>query len=162
MPLRWTKFDIRDYLWNLYNVEVKKVRSYVKETPLARRPGTTQSWYRPQPQKMMTVELARPFQWPDVPTDLEPWNKTLFEQREDKMEESKKMSAKRHEMTVSLKSREPYSHNRKELAQLAKKMLSGEVQWSNDVVLDPKWDRILAQAAGKDEKSVETKVEGSP
>lgn len=149
VPLRWTKFDLRDYLWNLYNVEVKKVRSYVKEMPLARRPGAAQAWYRPQSKKIMTVELSKPFQWPEVPADLEPWNKELFDQREEKMDEQRKMQKDRHDMSLPMKSREPLTESRKELSKLAKQMLSGEVEWSNNVTLDPKWDKILEQASGK-------------
>jgi large subunit ribosomal protein L23 len=149
VPLRWTKFDLRDYLWNLYDVEVKKVRSYVKEMPLARRPGAAQGWYRPQSKKIMTVELAKPFQWPEMPTDLEPWNKELFDRREEKMDEQRKLQKERHDMTLPMKSRQPLTETRKELAKLAQKMVAGEVEWRNDVTLDPKWDKILEEASGK-------------
>lgn len=145
MPLRFTKLDLRDYLWNLYNVEVTKVRSYVKQQPLTQRDSHSRSWYRPQPLKIMTVELAKPFQWPDLPTDLEPWNHELWKMREDMMEQRNEAQINQHKFQIPMKSREPLSKQRKELAGLAKKLESGEVKWSNDVVLDPKWDALLAK-----------------
>ncbi|KAG6017550.1 hypothetical protein E4U54_006298 [Claviceps lovelessii] len=145
VPLRFTKLDLRDYLWNLYNVEVTKVRSYVKQQPLTQRDSHSRSWYRPQPLKIMTVELAKPFQWPDLPTDLEPWNHELWKMREDMMEQRNEAQINQHKFQIPMKSREPLSKQRKELAGLAKKLESGEVKWSNDVVLDPKWDALLAK-----------------
>jgi large subunit ribosomal protein L23 len=148
VPLRFTKFDLRDYLWNLYNVEVTKVRSYVKERPLTQR-RHSQGMYRPKPLKMMTVELSKPFQWPEAPTELEPWSNELFVNRE-KMEE-KRMDSEYQRQTgkIPLVSKQPVDKGRRDLANLAKQMLSGEVKWSNDVVLDPKWDKILAAAGEK-------------
>jgi len=32
---------------------------------------------------------------------------------------------------------------RQELANMAQKLLSGEEKWTNDVILDPKWEKIL-------------------
>ncbi|KAG6009122.1 hypothetical protein E4U21_003191 [Claviceps maximensis] len=153
VPLRFTKFDLRDYLWNLYNVEVTKVRSYVKQQPLTQRNSHSRSWYRPQPLKIMTVELAKPFQWPDLPTDLEPWNHDLWKMREDMMEKRNEEQMEKQKFQVPMKSREPLSKERQELATLAKMMEAGEVKWSNDVVLDPRWDALLA----KDKKKAEVK-----
>jgi large subunit ribosomal protein L23 len=148
VPLRFTKFDLRDYLWNLYDVEVKKVRSYVKEQPLTQRLGT-RSWYRPQPKKIMTVELAQPFQWPAVPENAEPWSKELFDMRQRRQDEAGEDSLVRQKMDIPLKSRKPRDQGRRDLAALAEKMLAGEVQWSNDVALDPKWDKLLEETKAK-------------
>lgn len=148
VPLRFTKFDLRDYLWNLYNVEVRKVRAYVKQQPITRRPFTTQSYYRPQSLKIMTVELAKPFQWPDMPKSLEPWSNDLWKLREDRMEETKEENYNKHNFKTPLISQKPLSKERQELASLAKQMLSGEIKWKNDQVLDPKWDTLLAKNEG--------------
>ncbi|KAG5920147.1 hypothetical protein E4U42_006285 [Claviceps africana] len=153
VPLRFTKFDLRDYLWNLYNVEVTKVRSFVKQQPLTQRDSHSRSWYRPQSLKIMTVELAKPFQWPDRPTDLEPWNHDLWVKREESMEKSNEEQIALQKFQVPMKSKEPLSMERRKLAALAKKMEAGEVKWSNDVVLDPRWDALLA----KDTKAVDVK-----
>lgn len=149
MPLRWTKFDLRDYLWNVYNVEIKKARSYVKAQPLARRPGFKMAMYRPQAQKIMTVELAQPFQWPDVPENTQAWNKELYDKRQEKYDEMSERDLLRHKMDIPMASKAPPTPQRKELRSLAQKMLSGEVKWSNDVQLDPKWDKILAETQAK-------------
>lgn len=160
VPLRWTKFDLRDYLWNLYNVEVRKVRSYVKEMPLTRRSGYMNLWYRPQAKKIMTVELCQAFQWPEVPENKEAWNKEMFDRRQE-MQEKQTLDQKREqEQKGKLRSKLPLTHERKELAKLARQMLSGEVKWSNDVELDPKWDAILAefQKPAVAESKEETKI----
>ncbi|KAM5348014.1 hypothetical protein ACJ41O_007838 [Fusarium nematophilum] len=150
VPLRFTKFDLRDYLWNLYNVEVTKVRSYVKALPLTQRNGGSRSWYRPQPLKIMTVELAKPFQWPELPEDKEPWSNRLWQMREDMMDKRREEQVERQRFQIPMKSKEPLSKDRQALADLAKKLVAGEEKWSNDVVLDPKWDRILEKNAAKD------------
>ncbi|KJZ77957.1 hypothetical protein HIM_02594 [Hirsutella minnesotensis 3608] len=154
VPLRFTKFDLRDYLWNLYGVEAKKVRVYVKEQPLMRRAKDQQSFYRPRSLKIMTVELAKPFQWPEVPENTEPWSRDLWQQREKAAYEAEEDGYNKNRGTIPLVSEKPLSQERKELASLARQMLSGEVKWTNGVTLDPKWDKLLP----KDKKSeVETK-----
>ncbi|EQL00719.1 hypothetical protein G6O67_000557 [Ophiocordyceps sinensis] len=143
VPLRFTKFDLRDYLWNLYNVEVRKVRAYVKQQPISRRPFMLQSYYRPQSIKIMNVELAKPFQWPEVPTNREPWSHDLWKMREERKDENKEESYNKNRFKMALISQKPLSEERQQLASLAKQMLSGEIKWKNDLVLDPKWDMLL-------------------
>ncbi|KAH6895779.1 hypothetical protein B0T10DRAFT_456027 [Thelonectria olida] len=145
VPIRFTKFDLRDYLWNLYNVEVTKVRSYVKQQPLTQRNSHSRSWYRPQPLKIMTVELAKPFQWPEVPTDKEPWSNRLWTMREELMGKRNDEHIQRQRYEIPLKSKQEPTKERQQLSDLAKQMLSGEVKWTNDVNLDPKWDSIVEE-----------------
>lgn len=142
VPLRFNKFDMRDYLWNVYNVEVTRVRSMVKALPLQRKPNQQNSTYRPLPEKRMIVQLAKPFPWPQLPQDLEPWNKTLYMQRDEHMDQHYEESSQLQQGKIPLKSMKPATEERKKLASLAEKMLSGEVEWKNDVVLDPKWDTL--------------------
>ncbi|KAJ3478271.1 hypothetical protein NLG97_g8625 [Lecanicillium saksenae] len=163
VPLTFTKFDLRDYLWNLYNVEVKKVRSYVKALPLASRPDRPNSAYRPQALKIMTVELVQPFQWPEVPENREPWNPELFDMREQAMENRREEQYNNSNNIIPMTSRQPRSQDRKALADLAKDLLSGKKKWSNDAKLDSKWDSILAQTgAEKDAKSQTEGAEAKP
>ncbi|KAL2208666.1 hypothetical protein CC79DRAFT_1366875 [Sarocladium strictum] len=143
VPLTFTKLDLRDYLWNVYNVEVSKVRSYVKSQPLTQRPNRPNSWYRPQSIKVMNVELVEPFQWPEAPTDLQPWSNELFKQRAERLKENRREQFLAQTARLEMQSSKPVSKERKELAELAQKMLSGEVKWKNDVILDPKWDEIV-------------------
>ena len=148
VPLTFTKFDLRDYLWNLYNVEVKTVRSYVKGRPLAERPNRAGSTYRPQALKIMTVELAQPFQWPALPENREPWNHELFEMREKSAEQRREDQYNAANKIIPMASRQPKSKERKELANLAKDLLTGKKKWSNQVQLASKWDAIVQEAAG--------------
>ncbi|KAG6034828.1 hypothetical protein E4U19_005416 [Claviceps sp. Clav32 group G5] len=158
VPLTFTKFDLRDYLWNVYNVEVTKVRSYVKELPLTQRHPNTRSSYRPLPLKVMTVELVQPFQWPEKPKDLEPWYNELWTKREKMSNKIKAEQTLKQESKIPLMSRKPYSKERKLLADLAKKIQSGEVKWSNDLELDSRWDTLLAKE-GKPAKAEIAKVD---
>lgn len=161
MPLRFTKFDIRDYLWNLYNVEVTKVRSLVQQQALARRHPGTRSVYRPRPLKFMTVELAKPFQWPEAPSNLEPWGHELWKTREELGEKQQEEQIDRARFKGVMKSQQPLSNERKKLAELAKQMIKGEVKWTNDVSLDPKWDKLVAQQETKDVVNAEA-VDSTP
>jgi large subunit ribosomal protein L23 len=99
----------------------------------------------------MTVELAKPFQWPDLPEDLTPWSNQLWKMREDLMEKRNDEHLQQQRFKIPLKSKAPVSKERQELAELAKKLMSGEEKWTNDVVLDPKWEKIL----GNEQKAVE-------
>lgn len=148
MPLTFSKFDLRDYLFNLYNVEVKTVRSYVKQVPLAgtESQGRTRV-FRPRSKKIMTVELLEPFQWPEVPENKEPWSNELWQMREESERAQEKFVETRRKEQIAMLSETKRSDSRKSLAALAKSYLSGSRKWTNDVVLDPKWDATLAKAA---------------
>ncbi|CAM1511627.1 Fc.00g091400.m01.CDS01 [Cosmosporella sp. VM-42] len=159
VPLRFTKFDLRDYLWNLYNVEVTKVRSYVKQQPLTQKNSYSRSWYRPQPLKIMTVELSQPFTWPELPEDKTPWSNQLWQMREDLMEKRNQEHIQRQRFELPMRSKEPLSKERQQLADLAKQIASGEVKWENDVVLDPKWEKILKDGDKREVKKAVEKVE---
>ncbi|KAM3510908.1 hypothetical protein MY11210_005446 [Beauveria gryllotalpidicola] len=148
VPLTFTKFDLRDYLFNLYNVEVKTVRSYVKGRPLAERANRPGSSYRPQALKIMTVELVQPFQWPSPPKDLQPWNHELFERREASLANRREDEYNSSNHKIPMASRQPRSDERKRLSALAKDFVTGQKKWSNDVPLDSKWDAVVQQAAG--------------
>ncbi|KAK3353066.1 hypothetical protein B0T25DRAFT_590766 [Lasiosphaeria hispida] len=65
VPLTFNKFDIRDYLFHVYNVEVTAVRSFVNQRRLQKK-FRIHAWYRPQAGKMMIAELVKPFVWPQL------------------------------------------------------------------------------------------------
>lgn len=81
----------------------------------------------------------------------------MFDLREEKYEENNKAQTEKQKMQLPMKSRQPITHERKELSKLAKQMLSGNVKWSNDVILDPKWDSILEQATQHKQTKEESK-----
>lgn len=74
MPLNLNKLDLKDYLYHVYGVEVLSVRSYIEQQKIRHaKPHQGQrhvEWYRPRAIKRMTVELAKPFIYPDEPSDL--------------------------------------------------------------------------------------------
>ncbi|RDA85393.1 hypothetical protein CP532_1947 [Ophiocordyceps camponoti-leonardi (nom. inval.)] len=153
VPLTFTKFDLRDYLWNLYGVEVRSVSSVVAQQRLERRSRISSSVYRPLSLKYMTVVLTKPFQWPDPPSNLEPWYNDMWKKREEAEEKRRtEVEESRGYKKMSLISKQPWSESRKQLASLAKRMLAGKEEWSNDVELDPRWDKLLA----KDTKAAAT------
>ncbi|KAF4592506.1 ribosomal protein L25/L23 [Ophiocordyceps camponoti-floridani] len=148
VPRRFNKFDLRDYLWNVYGVEVKKVRSNVVQQPISLRRNTSNSSYRPEPLKYMRVTLCKPFEWPARPTDFTPWHHDLWKKREEAQEETRNlMRQKNGYEKIPLMSKKPWSQSRKKLASIAKKTLSGKIKWSNGADLDPKWDEALAKEA---------------
>src|SRR5690606_17179737 len=57
VPLTFNKLDLKDYLFHLYNVEVRSVRSWVIAKNRSRRDPTT---LNRRPDKYMTVELVKP------------------------------------------------------------------------------------------------------
>ncbi|RCI10355.1 hypothetical protein L249_4375 [Ophiocordyceps polyrhachis-furcata BCC 54312] len=146
VPLTFTKFDLRDYLWNLYGVEVRSVSSVVAQQGLQRRSRMSSSVYRPLSRKYMTVVLTKPFQWPDPPSNLEPWYNDMWKKREEAEEKRRTATEESNGYKkMSLISKQPWSESRKQLASLAKRMLDGKEEWSNDVELDPRWDKLLAK-----------------
>jgi len=90
VPLSINKLDLRDYLHNAYNIEVLNVRSFITQQRIERhKPGfQTSRYYRPKSIKKMTVQLLKPFVYPEEPQDLSPWDnmlwKTLEAQRDMK------------------------------------------------------------------------------
>lgn len=77
VPLNLTKIDIRDYIYHAYGVKAIKVRSYVQQQKI--RPNKpnfknqhARKWFRPRSIKKMTIEMDKPFVWPDEPEDFSP------------------------------------------------------------------------------------------
>ncbi len=74
VPLWFNKLDFKNYLKNVYNVDVLHIRSYVQQSRVEReeRPGsrTQGKLFRPPARKKMTVELVDPFVYPEEEKDL--------------------------------------------------------------------------------------------
>lgn len=82
VPLTFNKLDLRDYLYNVYGVSCFNIRVYV-EQQRARigKPvpfGERRMWFRPRARKFMTVELDKPFVWPDAPDNTAAYVYLLF------------------------------------------------------------------------------------
>lgn len=137
VPLRFNKFDIRDYLWNLYRVESVRVRSWVKHSPLERIGGRVS---RPPMTKIMTVEMTQPFVWPAEPEDKEPWHNKMFRARQKAQDtqRSQQIESQRGILPVPSKVAEGTAA-RKSLRKAAAALLKGEKEWTTDAKLDSKW-----------------------
>ena len=70
VPLTFNKLDLRDYLFHAYGVTVLRVRSYVEQQRVQSKGKAARRWYRPRAIKKMTVEMDKPFVWPEEPTDF--------------------------------------------------------------------------------------------
>ncbi len=88
VPLDFSKYDLRDYLYHAYNVKCFNIRSYVKQMPVRDTPSQPRSWFRPESKKYMTVEMEQPFVWPSLPEDTTPWGLGKFKSEARKMAES--------------------------------------------------------------------------
>ncbi|KAF9881792.1 putative ribosomal protein L23 [Colletotrichum karsti] len=158
VPLTFTKFDLRDYLWNLYGVETTAVRSWVMAKKVERK-SKNHGHYRPQSDKFMQVQLVKPFAFPPPPEDLEPWNKKLWKAREQLKWDHYKPLELRQQGKLSYPSRAPRSLERKALAEQAKALLGGEKEWEGPKEMDSKWDMIV-EASKKMKNEGEKKAEG--
>ncbi|OJD37696.1 mitochondrial 54s ribosomal protein 41 [Diplodia corticola] len=88
VPLKLNKLDMRDYLWHAYGVKVTNVRSFVQQAKIrqddpARKRAMPRRWYRGPSIKKMTVEMDKPFVWPDEPEDWAPYGRDLYRAAEE-------------------------------------------------------------------------------
>ncbi|CAG5156859.1 uncharacterized protein ALTATR162_LOCUS4652 [Alternaria atra] len=88
VPLDFSKYDLRDYLYHAYNVKCFNIRSYVKQMPVRDTREQPRHWFRAESKKYMTIELEQPFVWPEVP-DLEPWGQ---KEKQKEVEEAAKVN----------------------------------------------------------------------
>jgi large subunit ribosomal protein L23 len=73
VPLDFSKYDLRDYLYHAYNVKCFNIRSYVKQMPIRDTTAQPRHWFRPDSKKYMTIEMEQPFVWPELPADKKAW-----------------------------------------------------------------------------------------
>ncbi|KAI9770628.1 MAG: hypothetical protein M1840_003220 [Geoglossum simile] len=98
VPLNLNKLDIKDYLYNAYGIHVRSVRSFIQQQrvrqdkPNAKRPAHRR-WFRPRAIKKMTVEMDKPFVWPEEPDDFSAWDKESFDavaEAQEKLSEARR------------------------------------------------------------------------
>ncbi|KAF2691291.1 hypothetical protein K458DRAFT_288827 [Lentithecium fluviatile CBS 122367] len=75
VPLNFSKFDLRDYLFHAYRIKCHNIRSYVKQMPVRDTREQPRHFFREESKKYMTVEMDTPFVWPKEPKSWEPWGK---------------------------------------------------------------------------------------
>ena len=133
MPLWFSKLDLRDYLFHAYNVRIHGVRSYVKLQRITHgKPFTidgdsyprpqNRRWHRPPSIKRMTVELERPFVWPEPLEDFSAFNQ---DQVTAYNEETKKMQEKQAPTGDTIVNEE----RRISMREQAKALLEGKAKW---------------------------------
>ncbi|KAI4130860.1 MAG: hypothetical protein LQ338_001537 [Usnochroma carphineum] len=126
-PLNLNKFDIKDYLYHLYGVQVLSVRSYVQQARVRHgKPGARlpkRGFYRPRATKRMTVEMPTisPFVWPEAPTDFSPWDKEAQEKAEEARDEEQKL--------MGPEGRTAPKADAKKLREQAEELLKGKRAW---------------------------------
>lgn len=90
VPLNTNKFDVRDYLYNLYGLVTTNVKVMIQQAELQR--GTTAQrnrglhmqkklpMTRPASSKRVIVTMTSPFKYPDPPSHdpaVDPWNQDI-------------------------------------------------------------------------------------
>jgi large subunit ribosomal protein L23 len=147
-PLHLNKLDLRDYLWNCYGISVLSVRSFVQQQRIREgKPGdkihSPRRWFRPRSLKKMTVEMDKPFVWPEV-VDLEKWDKSVYE--------ATKKEREAFEKTFQPDASTHVPTDRSSIAQQAKELLKSENSWKTGNS-NAKW------IEGAEEVEVETDVQ---
>jgi len=133
VPLWFSKLDLRDYLFHAYNVRIQGVRSYVKLQRVTQgkpfKVGTEdysrpqyKRWHRPPSIKKMTVELERPFVWPEPLEDMSKFNQ---EQVQDYNKETKEMQSRQAPTGDTVVNEE----RRVSMREQAKALLEGKAKW---------------------------------
>ncbi|KAL6719307.1 mitochondrial 54S ribosomal protein YmL41 [Lecanora helva] len=128
-PLSLNKLDLKDYLYNLYNVEALRIRSYIAHGRTLRDQRTGQM-YRERPVKKMTIEMAQGdnFVWPDPPEDLAPWEKGMqdaMKRDREEMEEGRGRRSGQGRVVLG----EMGERERGGLRERARALLEGRVKW---------------------------------
>jgi large subunit ribosomal protein L23 len=139
VPLKFNKFDLRDYLFHAYSVPTLGIRSRVHYQKPVKHPRTLR-WYRPQFKKTMTAELVQPFVWPARPEDKTPWLGEMEEKRNKQLKDRDSMAKKMQKTgAVPLRINMAADGEKMGLRKEAKRLLSGEAKWENKMALDPKF-----------------------
>lgn len=74
----------------------------------------------------MTVELARPFVWPEEPTDFSEWNREEVEKSDKEQEEFGKNLSSTKDTNINKERRE-------RMREQAKELLEGKTRWTPGV-----------------------------
>ncbi|MCJ1399715.1 hypothetical protein MMC11_002917 [Xylographa trunciseda] len=133
VPLSFNKLDLKDYLYNVYNIPVLSVRSFVQQQrvrqdkPNAKLPRARR-WYRARSIKKMTVEMGKvdgmgggSFVWPKEEEDLEQWDKKVWDAAQAGQEtENERLGPGAAQLPPT---------DRKTMAEQAKALLEGKLIW---------------------------------
>lgn len=136
VPLEFNKLDLRDYLWNVYNVEVTGVRSFVNQRRHEQRHGDFGNWRRPKSQKMMIAELAKPFVWPKPPAEeaREGFDYETYKAQQRAQKDHDAVLEMRTAGGLPLPSQQRIRRDRQAIKERESKFLSGEETWASGKV----------------------------
>ncbi|ESZ93849.1 hypothetical protein SBOR_5790 [Sclerotinia borealis F-4128] len=128
VPLNLNKLDLRDYLWNLYGIEVRGVRSYIQAQKLregkeGQKVPSPRQWFRPRSIKRMMVEMERPFVWPEEPKDFSDWDQEKVKARQEYEEELQR--------STYPDAKQKPTNERISIAEQARAILQGKEKWKS-------------------------------
>lgn len=134
VPLFFSKLDLRDYLWHVYRVEIIAVRSYVKQQRVQAQslPGkpAIRRWHRPIAHKHMTVQLVRPFVWPEEPEDFKEWDQDNLKASEEEQEKMREAQGPQKDTIIN-------DERRTRMREQAKLLLEGKAKWKPAALSTP-------------------------
>jgi len=130
---------MREYMKQVYNVDIISVRSYVEQQKVTRERRDGRAgygpWRRPRSKKKMTIEMTEPFAWPELPEDQSAWQKDQFYNHykyNREIQESNQPSA----------SAKPVKEEAKAFEEQAKELVEGKQPWKPTwQVLGLRYDR---------------------
>ncbi|KAI2469410.1 hypothetical protein F4781DRAFT_431458 [Annulohypoxylon bovei var. microspora] len=147
VPLRFNKFDLRDFLLHAYNVAVLNVRSQLKSRPTKRKKNG--HMIRPLPAKIMTVELRQPFVWPARPKDITPWKSPQEQRRTRQLKnQSRVQKLIQKKNMISMRDERKPDKSKMAIRKHAERLLKSG-SWKNDWELDPKFSNPKYSQAKK-------------
>ncbi|KAK5660245.1 hypothetical protein OQA88_12783 [Cercophora sp. LCS_1] len=131
VPLKFNKFDLRDYLFHVYNVEVNHIRSFINQPGPERKDRGMGKWYRPAANKMMVAELKKPFVWPEPvkPEDREKFDYESYKKLSDAKEENDRQYKLRMKGVIEERKAYPTEAHRKQLKKQAEEFLANPQSW---------------------------------
>ncbi|GME24931.1 Lipase GDSL [Neofusicoccum parvum] len=126
VPLHFNKLDLRDYLWHAYGVRCTNIRSFVQQQKMrqddhSRKRPMPRRWYRGPAIKKMTVEMDKPFVWPEEPEDWTEYSRDLYR------EANKYQEAEQQKMLPDHIYEGP--EDRETLREQAERLRNGEESW---------------------------------
>lgn len=81
VPRNFNKMDLRDYLWHLYGLRALNVTVQLLHAKFTRGWNDLARYRGPQFKKM-TIDMAEPFVWPELPPDANSFSSITDDQRE--------------------------------------------------------------------------------
>lgn len=143
VPLKWNKFDLRDYLFHVYNVEVRGIRSFINQSEPKRKHDMGKI-YRPQAEKFMVAELAKPFVWPKVPgkEDRKDWDHDQFVKYSAEEEKMEKMQRDKMKGKIPLRTQVKMPEDVRGLKEQAQGFLLDPASWEATGVKGGKWKEV--------------------